>query len=491
MSSTSDDECSLYSVDGLLDDDECSLHSVDKLDDEYALQAATRHTEDAAQQPGRTCHYPAYQASQQLVDIDDCTKEDDSDKDDAVFYQQLQEVDHSKTLEVGIEDDVSSRCSSVDGQESKQTRWTECGLAEEDPVDSSSDEEPLAQQNNKPPATCETSSESEAEPNANTALPNSATDDDDEDFQLKFDYQNPTAELTRMEMVSFGLHDIKTTHHEPRESAMEHRRLLCALLAPEEQPFDYRTSRKQLTKLTGIQEVRYDCCLNGCISYALPAYRELKECPYEECQHPRYQKNGKPYTQHSYIPITHRLKLLYANKDRAREMMDYRQRVQEEQEAGLRSDFWTGQLYRDLRTKQLFTDMTDIALALSTDGVKVFKTRSAFYIWPIMLVNFNLPPSVRFKRHNMLLVGFTPGPNNPKDLDSFLWPLVAEMKKLGQDGGVDAWNAATEKQFQLHAYITVVTADMPGREKLMNMKGMCICFAKIPHSPSVVEGLSY
>ena len=69
----------------------------------------------------------------------------------------------------------------------------------------------------------------------------------------------------------------------------------------------------------------------------------------------------------------------------------------------------------------------------------------------------------------MLLVGFVPGPNNPKDLDSFLWPLVEEMLHL--EVGLESWNAATQQTFTLHAYITIITADMPGREKLMRMKG--------------------
>ena len=85
-------------------------------------------------------------------------------------------------------------------------------------------------------------------------------------------------------------------------------------------------------------------------------------------------------------------------------------------------------------------------------------------------MNLNLPPSIRSKRRNMLLVGFTPGPNNPKDLDSFLWPLVEEMLNLHK-GIQRAWNAGLGEYFTLHAYITIVTADMPGREKLMHMKG--------------------
>ena len=69
----------------------------------------------------------------------------------------------------------------------------------------------------------------------------------------------------------------------------------------------------------------------------------------------------------------------------------------------------------------------------------------------------------------MLFIGLIPGPSNPKDTDSFLWPLAEEMLSLGR--GVGFWNAANGLSFTLRTYITVVIADMPGRGKLMNMKG--------------------
>ena len=74
----------------------------------------------------------------------------------------------------------------------------------------------------------------------------------------------------------------------------------------------------------------------------------------------------------------------------------------------------------------------------------------------------------------MLLVGFTPGPNNPRDLDSFLWPLVEEFMTLQKPEGVRTWNAAVKAYMPngLHAHITVVAADMPGREKIMKLKGV-------------------
>lgn len=86
-------------------------------------------------------------------------------------------------------------------------------------------------------------------------------------------------------------------------------------------------------------------------------------------------------------------------------------------------------------------------------------------------MNLNMPPALRFKKRNMLLVGFIPGPNNPKDLESFLFPLVQEFLEL-QRGVPDVWNSSRNKLFTLRAHLCVVGADMPGREKLMNFKGI-------------------
>ena len=50
-----------------------------------------------------------------------------------------------------------------------------------------------------------------------------------------------------------------------------------------------------------------------------------------------------------------------------------------------------------------------------------------------------------------------------------MWPLIEEFQGLGE--GVPAYNAATSSVMTLRAYITVVAADMPGREKMMRVSG--------------------
>ena len=47
-----------------------------------------------------------------------------------------------------------------------------------------------------------------------------------------------------------------------------------------------------------------------------------------------------------------------------------------------------------------------------------------------MLLNTNLPPSKRVKKENLIINMVIPGPKSPKDFNSFLRPLVDELKQL-------------------------------------------------------------
>ena len=76
-----------------------------------------------------------------------------------------------------------------------------------------------------------------------------------------------------------------------------------------------------------------------------------------------------------------------------------------------------------------FSDPRDIALGLSTDGFAPFRQRK-MTAWPIIVYNFNLPPDIRFHREYILCLGVVPGPNKPKDFDSFLLPAVEEFLRL-------------------------------------------------------------
>lgn len=293
------------------------------------------------------------------------------------------------------------------------------------------------------------------------------------------------------EMLSFLLFDIKRTHNVSREAHGSYSRLFKTLknnLGGDVKPLSLPTTLKRLMSITGITHKSFDCCINLCMAFTEQS--NATQCTH--CEEPRYTSNGgthyfkpsiyitnylcarigKPRKQFNYIPLIHRLRQQYANPYRARSLTEY---VLSLGKLGgsQRRDIWDGSLMTDLREKKgLMKEPTDLAFQFSTDGVRVFKTRSLFSIWPLILINYNLSPKDRSKQENIIVLGIIPGPNGPKDLDPFLRPLVDEFKILQSENGVPkVWNAATEKFFNLRAHIITICGDTPARDKLLGSSG--------------------
>ena len=156
---------------------------------------------------------------------------------------------------------------------------------------------------------------------------------------------------------------------------------------------------------------------------------------------------------------------------RARQLVEYHYGIETRtKETSILEDFWGSKLDQNLRERGLFGTDTDLGFLFSTDGIKVYKSRVEFHTWPIMLVNLSLPPSERFKRRNCLFMGSIPGPDDPKDLNSFLVPLIEELRQL-QEGIPGVWNAYRKEYFTLKAHICVIGSDIPARETLMQTLG--------------------
>ena len=90
-------------------------------------------------------------------------------------------------------------------------------------------------------------------------------------------------------------------------------------------------------------------------------------------------------------------------------------------------------------------------------------------MWPLLIFNYNLPPEKRFHQDNIIPISVIPGPKKPKDIDSFLYPLVEELLSLAN--GVRAFDANTGEIFCLRAFLIVVFGDIPAMSLVMKMKG--------------------
>ncbi|KAJ7291982.1 hypothetical protein C8J57DRAFT_1008944, partial [Mycena rebaudengoi] len=139
--------------------------------------------------------------------------------------------------------------------------------------------------------------------------------------------------------------------------------------------------QKRIAFLSGVKQVKYDCCVNSCMCYT-GHYGTLQRCPF--CHEDRLDDDGKPRNSYNYIPLIPRLVALYTNKEHSERLRTYRSEFISEPDKV--KDVFDGTHYKNLlRTHvtvhgknlghKFFSDLRDIALGISFDGFAPFKRR--------------------------------------------------------------------------------------------------------------------
>jgi hypothetical protein len=80
--------------------------------------------------------------------------------------------------------------------------------------------------------------------------------------------------------------------------------------------------------------------------------------------------------------------------------------------------------------------MMDIFLILETSHLLLLAMATKYFVKRPMIVgcsfflNNNLPQELRVKKENLMVTLIILGPKQPQDFNSFLYPLIQEMKSL-------------------------------------------------------------
>lgn len=234
-----------------------------------------------------------------------------------------------------------------------------------------------------------------------------------------------------------------------------------------------KITKARVEFLAAYRPVSYDCCVNSCICYVGPHEMET-HCPY--CQSPRKNNEGHSRKTFTYSPIIPRLKGFFKNPELVK-LMHYRSTYTSQPDTI--QDIFDGENYKRLKEEfvmvggvrqghKYFSNENDIALGLSLDGFCPFKRRSQT-CWPLIIFNYNLPPDIRFHLCHLLCAGVIPGPQKPKDADSFVYPLILELLEFLM--GIPTFDIQRDELFALRAFLIVVFGDIPAISMIMRMKG--------------------
>ena len=110
-------------------------------------------------------------------------------------------------------------------------------------------------------------------------------------------------------------------------------------------------------------------------------------------------------------------------------------------------DLYDGKLWKqflNVSGTPFLSDPFSYGLVLNIDWFQPY-SHTVASLGVIYLAVMNLPRHLRYKRKNMLLLGIIPGPSEPKEINTFLLPLVEELKELKHVDEVMKCNTMTER----------------------------------------------
>jgi len=111
----------------------------------------------------------------------------------------------------------------------------------------------------------------------------------------------------------------------------------------------------------------------------------------------------------------------------------------------------------------------DIVLMFSINGAQLYAKKLSLcwiYIWILL----NLSPTECYKKNRVFVSSFIPGPNNPKNIDSFLFPGLQHLVSL-QKEGLQIWDAALQHEVKSKVFLALITTDGPGMMHITGMVG--------------------
>ncbi|XP_042415312.1 uncharacterized protein LOC122004501 [Zingiber officinale] len=262
------------------------------------------------------------------------------------------------------------------------------------------------------------------------------------------------------------LYNFKSTNGHTDNSFNELLKILGDML-PEKNtlPKDVYSMRK-LLKPFDLGYEKIHACPNDCCLFR-KELKDLDSCP--KCGSSRWKVDkvttkvckGVPEKVLRYFPVIPRLKRMFKSEQKAEDLIWHSNHKSHDHMMRHPVDSIAWDTINH-KWPAFASDPRNLRLGLATDGFNPFGDLSSRYsCWPVILVNYNLPPLMCMAKENLMLTLLILGPKQPgNDIDVYLEPLVEDLKELW-DIGVETYDAFSKSMFNMKAILMWTINDFP------------------------------
>ncbi|KAG7533210.1 Transposon En/Spm-like [Arabidopsis thaliana x Arabidopsis arenosa] len=232
---------------------------------------------------------------------------------------------------------------------------------------------------------------------------------------------------------------------------------------------------KKFLKVFGFGYETIHACKNDCILYR-KEYELKDSCPrcsasrWERDKHTGEEKKGIPAKVLRYFPIKDRFRRMFRSKKMAE---DLRWHFNNASEDGTMRHPVDSLAWAQVNNKwpEFAAEPRNLRLGLSTDGMNPFSIQNTKYsTWPVLLVNYNMAPTMCMKAENIMLTLLIPGPTAPSNnIDVYLAPLIDDLKDLWSEG-IQVYDSFLKENFTLKAMLLWSISDYPALGTLAGCK---------------------
>ncbi|XP_020254118.1 uncharacterized protein LOC109831193 [Asparagus officinalis] len=234
---------------------------------------------------------------------------------------------------------------------------------------------------------------------------------------------------------------------------------------------------KRIVKDFGLDYEKIYACSNDCMLFYGNRWKPKKDDVANDSNQLTKKVHNVLVKVLRYFPLKPRVQRLFMCSQTAKSMSWH---SKERIEDGILRHPADGKAWKDFDEKhpEFALDPRNVRLGLASDGFNPFRTMSiAHSTWPVILINYNLPPWMCLKAEYFMLSLLIPGPQSPgNNIDIYLKPLIDELKELWEVGLL-TYDASIKQSFKLCVALLWTVSDFLGYAMLSgwSTKGMLAC----------------